>query len=385
MMLALRNPANFAPTGTWAATLVGTESSIGTPYAYGGGTFRDVTNSSSTKTWAYTPGQIDDTYSISYPQEVSGVYKVALVSNGRAAVETRLDLTVSGGGTYARCTGFQAGSYGEFSWDLIKAKLDVSGKTKPLLNGAGTAFSADCWAAAFDWSGMSIWNSRSNNGRRRGCLITPRHLWLTKHYPYPVGTVVRFIGTDGVAVERTVIAVAYDGDLSDRTQDEYVALLNADVPNTVNPFPVAGDWLATYTPSGDLYILQMFAAFVTVDQNDDALLCPSVSNPNRDVVVGSNTTLAGVRWHDACDPSQFDTYATVFDGYESWAKLPVGGDSGSGVFAPLSSSTLALASVITGPWGGDSYQHLDSLIDAADTAAGISTGYTVTVAPDPTN
>ena len=383
MMLALRNPANFAPTGTWASTPVGTESSLSSPYAYGSGTFRDVTNSSSTKTWAYTPGRIDDSDTITYPQDIPGVYRIALVSNGRAAIETRLDLTVVGGGTYARCTGFQTGSYGEFSWNIVKTKLDASGKTKPLLNGAGTAYSANCWAEGFDWSGMTIWNSSSNSSRKRGCLITPRHLWLTKHYLYPVGTVVRFIGTDGSAVERTVIAVAFDGDIGDTTQDEYVALLNADVPTTVNPFPVAGDWLATYESSGGYNILQMFAAFVTVDQNNDALLCPSISNPDRDVITSGDGVLSTVRWNDGCAPTEFDTLATVFDGYESWAKLPVGGDSGSGVFAPLSSSALAIASVMTGPYGGESYLHLNALIASADANAGISTGYTVTVAPNP--
>lgn len=378
MVISCRNPLDFAPTGVWTFQLVGTEASQGAPYEHGSGVFVDVTNASSAKEWTYTPGRLTDSDTVAYTQNVPGGYKVAQVSNGRAKVEERLSLAIDGGGTYARCIEFVADTYAAFSWDIIKPLLDAPGKNKPLMS--GSALNPDCWAAGFNWSGLVIWNSSSNSAVQRGVLITPRHLWITKHYRYNAGTRVRF--PDGT--ERTVVAIAYDGAAGDTTQDECVALLNSDVPGSITPFQVAGEWLATHEPYGENYRQLMFGSYLYVDQFNDAHLCPAVSNPGSGVISFSDE-MSGVHFYDGCGPTETTTYATVFEGYDTWMKLPVPGDSSSGVFVPLDEETLAVATVLTGIYGGESYQSLDGLIVKADTAYGISTGYTVTVATDPTS
>ena len=381
MTLICRDLAALAPAGEFDSELVGTQSSLGSTYNRGAGIYRDVTNASSTKTWTYTPKRLTDQDTVTLVQNVAGSHQTARVANQYCAIEERLSLAVEGGGTYPRLTGFGAGTYAEHSWSLLKTKLDVAARTLGLFSGAN--YSSTCWAAGFDWSGVCKSNS-VGGPTRRGTLITPRHVWLAKHYPYPVGTVLTFQRPDNSLVTRTVVGVAFNGPIGDSTEDEYIAVLNADVTGCTH-YPVAGTWINENVAFGSTYEVLNFGAFLYVDQGQSVHLAPSHSPNTHHILVGQND-FGSIRFFDDSAPTQIDRRATLFDGYQSWMKLPQGGDSGSPVFAPLTASTMALATVMTGVYGGESPRSavLNALIAAADSAAGISTGYSVTVASDPT-
>lgn len=380
MLLVCRDLAALAPTGEFDFELVGTGSSVGASYDRGAGIYEDVTNASSTKTWTYTPGRLTDEDVVTVVQNVPGSHQTVRVANQYCAIEERLSLAIEGGGTYPRLTGFGAGTYAEHSWSLLKTKLDVAARTSALFSGGN--YSASCWAAGYDWSGVCKSNS-VGGPTRRGTLITPRHVWLAKHFPYPVGTVLTFQRTDNTLVTRTVTGVAYNGELGDSTQDEYIAVLDADVTSCAH-YPVVGTWINENVPFGDDYEVLNFGAFLYVDQGQNVYLAPSHSPTNHTVHV-EQEDFGTIRCYDYSAPSQVLKSAPLFDGYQSWMKLPQGGDSGSPLFAPLTASTMALATVLTGSYGGESPRPgvFNALIAAADANAGVSTGYTVTVAPNP--
>ena len=75
------------------------------------------------------------------------------------------------------------------------------------------------------------------------------------------------------------------------------------------------------------------------------------------------------------------------DDYGDFLRAPQPGISGSPSFFPLSETELALVAPISTEGGAGMRYHEDILnatVANADSVAGVSTGYTVTVAPDPT-
>lgn len=71
---------------------------------------------------------------------------------------------------------------------------------------------ADCWAADFDLTCASPWNSYS--GRyRAGTLVTSQHVAYAVHYTAPTGTVFRFVDATNGVHDRTLVdqrLLAYD-------------------------------------------------------------------------------------------------------------------------------------------------------------------------------
>jgi len=90
-------------------------------------------------------------------------------------------------------------------------------------------YNSDCWAAGYDFSCVSVWNS--NLGPRQcGTLITPRHVVFAHHYRIEVGSILRFVKkSDNSVVTRTLIARKSIPD-----SDITVGVLDEDVPEGIS-------------------------------------------------------------------------------------------------------------------------------------------------------
>jgi hypothetical protein len=129
-------------------------------------------------------------------------------------------------------------------------------------------------------------------------------------------------------------------------------------------------------------------AAIFTDQFADVYACELGSSVSKNSYFAPDETLNAVTY-SACD------YWTIvrntpeaLTGYSSMFKTPIGGDSGQPVMAIVDGDPVLLFCWWTPVSGPPTWRHngalLNALISAVDTAAGISTGYTVTVATDPT-
>ncbi len=71
--------------------------------------------------------------------------------------------------------------------------------------------------------------------RRQFTLVTPRHFVCASHFTPAVGQLVRFVGSDGVVVERAVAAVAAVPNDSGGNSDLALGTLDSEAPGTVEP------------------------------------------------------------------------------------------------------------------------------------------------------
>ena len=86
-----------------------------------------------------------------------------------------------------------------------------------------------CWAADFDLTCVSAWNSYAWGGegglQRCGTLISPKHFVCASHFSIPNGTTMRFVTRDNVVVSRTVT-----GGQTISDTDIYIGALDQAVP-----------------------------------------------------------------------------------------------------------------------------------------------------------
>ncbi len=126
-----------------------------------------------------------------------------------------------------------------------------------------------------DFTGVSPYkvDDVSPNGhsyQQAGTLISPRHMIMAYHYFLPVGAKVIFVNNSNVAYERTVTAVnRVSGPQG--ANDLSVALLNADVPDSITYYPV----IASSTFIGKVYQYDNISPsfpIVSVNQWDQAFV-----------------------------------------------------------------------------------------------------------------
>lgn len=319
----------------------------------------------------------------------------------------QLDMrTLSGGTTSISITGFQNDTLGKAAWGEIKTLLDAGGDLNLLSGGSGNwdfgsaTYNGSCWAASYDFSGVAHKNSYWNTPHFAGTAITDRHVLMVSHYLPPVGTVLTFIAPNGTKIQRTILAYnsgnTFDGkiNVNPAVRDIAVAVLSSGdlSASGIKVYPVVGPWIfseQTINVSGDAVV----AGWVGVKLNQDrqVLLCgaaqttPSLKSPVTATYNGSSLTkdIFGIQtdWGPADDLPAF------LSSYSDFYAQSIVGDSGTPRFIPDGNGGLILAGAVTTSSGGAMFPDeavLNACIVSADTNAGISTGYTVTVAPDPT-
>lgn len=82
-------------------------------------------------------------------------------------------------------------------------------------------------------SGDPIVYDDSESNLRGGALVTPRHVYFSKHSPLTAKSVVFFVDRNNIVYERTVIGVKLNAG-----KDMGVALLNRDLPKSIEPIKV---------------------------------------------------------------------------------------------------------------------------------------------------
>jgi hypothetical protein len=302
---------------------------------------------------------------------------------------------------------YTAGSIGAAVDAQLIASLNAQ-KDSLYYNGASYAACAaqaggiqrnpNCWAAGFDFSGVCVTYlyGMFNGG---GALITRRHYVVSNHYESggQLGTLLRFVGNDGSIHTRTVQKITngaggpYGNPVWDGIGDCCVFLLSADLPSSVISYPVVGDWFPLVIPkyeSGTFRYDDIIydAPFITTQQNRKItftrlanILANYSSQSDLNKVINGHPFTVSLGQH-----AIFQSYikSNNFTQFESNAYT---GDSGSPVFMPLAGNQMALYSVMFFPDSGTrlNQSKLNAMILDVDGQAGISTGYTVTVAPSP--
>jgi hypothetical protein len=209
-----------------------------TPGATGGGTFVCDTPGVATVT---SHGHVD--------RVADGVATVRYVAPRLVRVLSLSTARTVGQATRT-FTGFVVGSMARAAAAAIDAR--IAGKNPATDNAVFAvadhasstyAYNPTRWCAGLDLTCRAVWNNWSNSAQMAGCLITRRHVVCSNHFS-PIFTRAdlrfRFVGSDGVAVERQVVP-AYGGatlgtyGVEGYGGDATIMTLDADVPVAVTP------------------------------------------------------------------------------------------------------------------------------------------------------
>lgn len=322
---------------------------------------------------------------------------------------------------------YAEGTAAKFTHDILQAKLAANNprdRNAYNFNSYNPSLmkNPNSWVADFNITAIPIKHVYDNfNGG--GVAITRRHVLTTHHYTnHALQTEFKFLGSDNQIVTAQVIGRSHStnpglGNFNNvyNNSDRVVYTLAEDLPPTVTPMKVAYDWVAPETFTGNSsasrtpgIILNRFrkayVAYVHYNKilrsgTFSSFLCydpPAIQGyevpfANRGPqVVSVNYGPRGLCIYD------FSKIPEPLYDLADLAPPVVGGDSGSPYLVPLSTTELAVVGLATGydqnevNGAGMVFGHiaqkevLDLMILSSDYVAGVSTGYTVTIAPDPT-
>lgn len=294
------------------------------------------------------------------------------------------------------------GTYAEYSWNRVRALFEEIEAGGPNNHAVFDANHHRRLLGTIPHESLTCHmdNVSVVGGHLRPYAITPRHVLQIGHSGPggALGGTIRFRDINNNIVDRTVIAnvnVLHDTDFDalNYGSDLRMMVLNADLPSSITPAPVVGDWIyhaLTGTKSNGTFEI---GAFGFASFNQDTHICPvqsahAVAVPfdiNQEPFVLSGVTLEGRDFGLA-----YFGLVTL-EGFEHWSYAHTAspfyhhvraGDSGSPIFWPIADGKWAIGhDMIAGSmWRPVA---LNALITYADNRAGISTGYTVTVAPNP--
>lgn len=302
--------------------------------------------------------------------------------------------------------GYTAGTVSALLQEEVEALIDSDPLKQEVgyygtINHASATYTrnANCWARAVDLSCLSVGTSHGSDSdyttHRPGTLITPRHIVVANHYS-PADTTyhgradyVRFVTPGGVV--RTSRVVGASGNF----RDQKVLLLDTS-PTGCAPAKVASDWITQVVDgtrySGGLLLSLNKHREVGLSIFGDPTIAYQESPPTTygATPITGNDTVGVLHGQIA---AAMHPYVSTNMGL---SLTPVGGDSGSPCFAVVGGVPVLITcwlTPISGPctWmGSGGNELLNAMIAEADanaiTLANLvsPTGYTVTVAADPT-
>ena len=204
--------------------------------------------------------------------------------------------------------------------------------------------------------------------------------------------VYQFMDVNGTLRSATVINEVNFLQIEGNAFDFCIQLLDADLHESITPVLVAGNWIAPqYNITATTYDKCIQYASV-MGWGNDGHISPYINTSLRDTTVQldwfnnytniweSNFTYAGetLTAYEINRPHAFvQTHSTGSKFYHNVR----GGDSGSPVFVPVGTDGWAIRGINE---ASPSPAALNAFIRIVDAKHGISTGYTVTVAADPT-
>lgn len=325
-----------------------------------------------------------------------------------------IDFEFQNSGTSKIPRGFVSGSPSEHCWDVVEQKL-VSTDTGLFssVNHSQMSYmlNSACWANGWDFSGVSVWNSVSEGFGQPVVVITRRHAWGPWHTRLNIGDTVRFRAPDGSIEQKTIVGRTPGNNLSNVVQfhenksivDLCVYTFDSDIDSSIRVYEIGGEWVTQIqsVPENDIgrneedhfqswsdSVAYISGGLIRLNRNREVSICPTAGTSEYSVFTAMERSFAGQvfpiwAWFYYMFPFLPAHLTPEFD---DWFIQIESGDSGSPVFAPTSESDLVLVTVLTATTGGmmPNEDVLNKLILISDSVAGISTGYTVTVAPDPT-
>jgi hypothetical protein len=172
-----------------------------------------------------------------------------VAENAIAAIDSRIaDLTKETPATWTPAGGEPKGLLNDLSYVRLFTNYGVD----------SDAFvperDTSCWAYTLDLTCTSPYNSQ--HGRHMsGTLISPRHIILTTHYHFEVGTVITFVTKDNTVITRTIAGI-YVGHLTDSyTMPGHAGWHDVTPPGRPNIGPVSSydlDDLTIYVLDSDV-------------------------------------------------------------------------------------------------------------------------------------
>lgn len=314
------------------------------------------------------------------------------VTSGVVSKVFKCDTLKRGGQTVREFVEYSEGSISRYLYNQIEPLFDATPDLDYFStnNHATSSYTRNtaCWAASIDLSCVVV---ASNNGsgwtrQRGGTLITTRHILLARHFPYGIGTQVRFSNAAGTVETRTVIGTSAAGIAGDL----WVCTLDA-VVTIASPCAIAGLWITQdRVIDGTLTRWYSGGAVIHSDQNGK-IYAANLGQTTAKVYSYSVPLTIGGESFSICEKQgvlTHDNYPGAIPAeFTALIHTPISGDSGQPVFVIIGGEPV-LIWTWTSPWSGaPAYLHngavLNALIAVSDANAGVSTGYTVTVAPSP--
>lgn len=367
--------------GTWV------NESVVTPVSTGGNTnhddaiFSSVTSALTSRVWSFIPDLVfaGDAFSQATETDSGSVRLERVTQNGKSRVY-KLDSSTAGGVVEHILHGFQNGTYGKFVSDIIVPLMEAEGAELGLWNEAATQWNRNCWGFQFDLTGIvvrsSFWGGWTK--QRGGFAITPRHVVCANHYQIGIGQQVRFVTKGATPAEDVVVTKTLVDGMRfpdpNTDFDNYIYLLDSDLPAGITPLPFSGfQGRAPTLMCGQYSDLILFTASTYSALGDQApdlrfqrFTANGITQPPQ-----NRTGL----------PEFVAEWMPFFENCHPFIRPTMQGDSGSPVrLKVIDSETIAFSKV----WSGGTATSCNGAIAAIDAKYGISTGYTVTVAPDPT-
>lgn len=351
-----------------------------------------------------------------YPllERVSGNYAEVFLEDHRGVRELiSFGFSFSSSGNYTTSRGWVPGSVPDFCWNLIEPRLDGDLNLFSDVNHTTASYplNENCWASGWDFSGISVWSSTSANFVQCAVAISDRVVRMTWHFRLPVGAKVRFRGSDGNIYTYTIVATNPGANFSPSVPfhenhtvgDICIGILDRDLDPSIKRYPIVGNWfyvntnlptenrlnpvsygLAYWSPFDSF--LHYSGATIRVNQSRQVLVETTAAISSNSLSLGATRSYGSETlpiW------SQFYAYQTGFppflDNYSEFQVPVIVGDSSTPRFCPLNGTDLALVGLFSTTTG--SYQEnadiINAIIRVTETASGITTGNTVTVAPSP--
>jgi len=304
------------------------------------------------------------------------------VGNDNGKISYRLDFSDVAGAVSKSIASPGTGSYYEYCEQAVLDLLESVGTKHAYISGSRN--NGSWWPQL---AGIPYSNSSAGGGKN-GALITPRHLLGVRHYPLAVGNTVTFLTAANAIETRTVMAVEYG---PPNFADTCVCVLNSDLPETIDPLPIVGPWVSYISATAlfHSYANQQVGIFLNQHREAGFLEIGYYEEGGRQNPTGTYggvdmATQVPVTMHFAAalDAQRLPSLNSYRASYQT---IGFSGDSGSAVLLPVTGG-WAVACCMSSSWGGE-FPHedlLNAMIAAVDATAGVTTGHTVTVAPDPT-
>ena len=230
-------------------------------------------------------------------------------------------------------------------------------------------------------TGLVAWNSKGNHKQFGGGALTKRHVVCTAHAQYQVGDIIYFVTRDDSIISRTVIKTKGTGYEYYDDGDYIIALLDEDLPNTIETLEVLPpDTYRYFDPNNFSFGTQLWQNMFIIWANQQEL---STIGQLRAITFGNSFTDLDPYEYNWRNDADFQINYEYFE--SPFYIKPIAGDSGSVAMMMLGDKLVAIGHIAAagnGTFFGHerTFNDLNRMISDVDVAAGIDTGYTLTPA-----